>query len=183
MTVDERIVLAQLANEVLCGVVLVLEEDLFELEELHFDIFVLGGDNINCTFACQEVLFVESVWVWKTNILANCFNALLNFAGEAFVVVLNDGEVWVTNPGVYQFLVKSYSFIDSLTSCLVVGIGEELGCTFGSCDKMHDSIVPPVSQLNCVPSCFVKKSLPDMLVDVCASIHHSSVTQNDCFHL
>jgi len=44
---------------------------------------------------------------------------------------------------------------------------------------MNNGLVPPISELNRIPSGLVKESLPNILISVSTSIHHTSIAYDD----
>ena len=84
----------------------------------------------------------------------------------------------MTYPGIDEFLIQFFCFINGLRSCLISKV-IIIFCAVSSSNKMKDSFIPSISQLNCAPSCFIQNCLPNIFITVCLSIHDASIADND----
>lgn len=77
MAVGEDIVFTNFSDEVFKHVILAEEEDLLDLEI--FDSNLSGRPDFEMTLFSQQELFVIARWHGFSNVLADCFNALVDF--------------------------------------------------------------------------------------------------------
>ena len=177
MTVRERVVFASFTQEVLHHVA-DLEEGLFNLEVFHLDI--LGSLNLEVAGDSKQELFVKSSRGGQADVAGDGLDTLVDLLLESHILIINDVEVGVANPGIDELLIECYRFFFGFISSLIVLVSVKFICSIGSCDHMYHSFVPSVPQLDMVPAGLIQQSLPHILVSVGTSVHNSAIAYYDC---
>ena len=89
---------------------------------------------------------------WKSNCLKDSIETPVDLCLKAIrVQIIDDREVRVSDPRVDKLPIKSNSFFNCLIACFIISTGVELLCSISSCDQVDNSLIPPITQLNCAP--------------------------------
>jgi len=109
VTVSKRIILACLSQKVLGGVTLD-QEHLFNLEE--FKLHTLGSHDLKVPMCTQQELLVEVGGCRESDVLADGLDALVDLLLEASLLVGDDREVGVADPGVDEPSIEINSLLN-----------------------------------------------------------------------
>jgi hypothetical protein len=74
--------------------------------------------------------------------------AIVDLSREALLLVLDDGEVGMSDPGVNQLFVELTRFFQRLISCLIILSSVEFFSTFSGSHHVNDSFVSSVAELH-----------------------------------
>ena len=88
VTVCKRIIFASFPYEVFVLFALGDQKHLFHLEV--FEFYVLWDVYFEVALDCKEELFVKRGWSWQTDVLADCFDASVNFLPKINFFVADD---------------------------------------------------------------------------------------------
>jgi len=120
----------------------------------HFLFYILRGHYIKkARWHNQQELLVVCLRRRQANNFKYGIKTPINLILEAALFpIVNDGELRVTYPCIYQLFVKLNSLVHSLVPRLIVDIGVELGRAIRCRHQVNHRFVPSVAQLNRRPS-------------------------------
>ena len=152
--VDVRIIFANFPYDIWTSIDILVEESFFDQEKLLFDIG--GGFDILVAHICDKKKLLDfRGGAGQPDEGQDSSQAVINLVFEGGLIVLDDAEVRVADPGVDQLFVELNRLVLRFVAGLVVRIIVELVRAVSSSYHVDYGLVPSVPELNGAPACLV----------------------------